>query len=102
MTVFCDLKAGTHQADGRASLFGVFHSLALVGLTSAAVCSVGAVGTGGQRDNSDWMFSLENESVPENYSKSDENKHVNEGGTDRRLFKCYVIFPNHTNTQMFS
>ncbi len=47
------LKAGTHQADGRplanvgqtasdgrASLFGVFHSSALVGLTSAAVCPI--------------------------------------------------------------
>ncbi len=46
-------KAGTHQADGRplanvrptasdgrASLFGVFHSSALVGLTSAAVCPI--------------------------------------------------------------
>ncbi len=47
------LKAGTHQADGRplanvglsasdgwASLFGVLHSSALVGLTSAAVCPI--------------------------------------------------------------
>ncbi len=56
----------------------------------------------GERENSDWMFSLANESVPENYSESDENKHVNEGGTDRRLFKCYMIFLNHSNTQMFS
>ncbi len=69
------LKAGTHQADGRplanvgptasdgrASLFDVLHSSALFGLTSAAVC-VGAVG---ERENSDWMFSLANESVPEN------------------------------------
>ncbi len=47
----------------------------------------------GKRENSDWMFSLANESVPENYSERDENKHVNEGGTDRRLLKCYVIFP---------
>ncbi len=85
---------------GRASLFGVFHSSALIGLTSAAVwISVGAVG---ERENSDWMLSLANESVPENYSESDENKHVNEGGTDRSLFKCYVIFPNHSNTRMFS
>ncbi len=45
---------------------------------------------------------LANESVPENYSESDEIKHVNEGGTDRRLFKCYMIFPNHSNTRMFS
>ncbi len=90
------LKAGTHQADGRASLFGVFHLSALVGLTSAAVCPVG------ERENSDWMFSLANESVPENYSESDENEQVNEGGTDRRLFKCYVIFPNHSNMRMFS
>ncbi len=47
------LQAGTHQADGRplanvgptasdgqASLFGVFHSSALVGLTSVAVCPI--------------------------------------------------------------
>ncbi len=54
------------------------------------------------RENSDWMFSLANKSVPENYSESDENEHVNEGGTDRRLFKCYMIFPNHSNTRMFS
>ncbi len=50
------LKSGTHQAgsrlavgrqptlgqrasDGQASLFGVFHLSALVGITSAAVCS---------------------------------------------------------------
>ncbi len=38
-------KPGTHQTDGRlsgsvrrASLFGVFHSSALVGLMSAVVC----------------------------------------------------------------
>ncbi len=60
------------------------------------------VGAVGERENSDWMFSLANESVPENYSESDENEHVNEGGTDRRLFKCYVIFPNHSNKRMFS
>ncbi len=53
----------------------------------------------GASENFDWMFSLVNESVSENYRKSDENKHVNEGNTDRRLFKCFVIFPNHTNTQ---
>ncbi len=112
-TVNPTLKAGTHQADnrpsanvgptasdGRASLFGVFHSSALVRLTSAAVCPIQHVEPVGERENSDWMFSLANESVPENYSESDEN--VNEGGTDRRLFKCYVIFPNHSNTRMFS
>ncbi len=51
--VFMFLKAGTHQADGwpsgnvgpmasdgRASLFVVFHSSALVGLTSVAVCQI--------------------------------------------------------------
>ncbi len=70
----------------------MFHSSALVG----------AVGTVGERENSDWMFSLANEKVPENYSESDENEHVNEGSTDRRLFKCYGIFPNHSNTRMFS
>ncbi len=43
-----------------------------------------------------------NESVLENNSESDENKHVNEGGTDRRLFKCYMIFLNHSNMRMFS
>ncbi len=33
-------KARTHQADGRASLFGVFHSSALVELTLAAVSTI--------------------------------------------------------------
>ncbi len=96
-------NVGPTASDGRASLFGVFHSSALIGLMSVAVwICVGAVGTVGERENSDWMFSLANESVPDNYSQSDENKHTNEGGTDRRLFKCYVIFPNHSNTRMFS
>ncbi len=86
-------------SDGRASLFGVFHSLGSRRRQFACWIGVGAVG---ERENSDWMFSLANESVPENYSESDENKHVNEGGTDRRPFKCYMIFPNHSNTQMLS
>ncbi len=68
----------------------------------AHVDSTGDVGAVGKRENSDWMFGLTNESVPENYSESDKNEHVNEGGTDRRLFNCYVIFPNHSNKQMFS
>ncbi len=37
-------------------------------------------------ENSDWMFSLANESVPEDYSESAKNEHVIKGGTDRRLF----------------
>ncbi len=53
MCFFKRLRAGTHQADGRASLFGVFHSSGLVGAV-------------GERENSDWMFSLANETVPEN------------------------------------
>ncbi len=42
---------------------------------------VGAIGAVGERENSDWIFSLANESVPENCSDGDEIKHVNEGGT---------------------
>ncbi len=69
--VWLGFKPGAHQADGRpsgsvrqASLFGVFHSSALVGLTLAVVCPIQR--TVGERDNSDWMFSLANESVQEN------------------------------------
>ncbi len=72
----------------------------MVGLVCLVCSTHWAVGTVGKRENSDWMFSFQ--SVPENYSISDENEHVNEGGMDRRLFKCYVIFPNHSYTQMFS
>lgn len=72
----------------RASLFCVFHSSALVGLSSPAVCPIRRGRR--ERENSDWMLSLANKSVPEN-SESDENEHVNEGSTDRRRFKYYIL-----------
>ncbi len=50
-----------------------------------STCWIG-IGAVGEMENSDWMFSLANESVPENYSESAKNEHVIKGGTDRRLF----------------
>ncbi len=96
-----DTPSQQSASDGQATLFGVSRRAHIDSSLPDSTCWIG-VRAVGQRENSDWMISLSNESVPENYSKSDENKHVNEGGTDRRLFKCYVIFPNHSIMQMFS
>ncbi len=63
-------------SDGWASLFGVFHS-------SAAVCPIQHVETVSRPS----VRGLTLMSVPENYSENYENKHVNEGRTDRKL-KC--------------
>ncbi len=54
---------------------------------------VGAIGTVGERKNSDWMFSLANESVLETYSESDENKHVNEGVQTEGCLNVTWSFP---------
>ncbi len=74
---FESIKPVTHQADGRPSvsicrdsLFGVFPTSALVGLTLVVLCLIqhveSASGRSDARYNSDWMLSLENESVQEN------------------------------------
>ncbi len=70
----------------RVGLFSVFHTLALVGLTSVADCSIHHVGVIGASENYDWMFSLANKSVPTNERERDENEQITKVGTDRRLF----------------